>query len=344
MARKTRALQSLAGAGLALGMLSGAFAASSSYGGTAGNGVTWVSAGGTSTYTVAYQVDSSNPLAAETWQLQVPLPAQTSDATWECVAATGAASCPATSSGSGPIDSTIAVDAGATSSSVTFRFTVAINRAASGSILFDALIGTNGSTPTSFATDSDVIATGTVDDGVATVEPGGTTTYAITYGYTNMDNVGSLPNWTMKAPLPSAVTDATWTCTATGDLSCSPSGTGAIDDPLVLNYDTGSGTVTYLLTTSISSTATGTLDLSAFIADDPANPAAQSLIATDSDTITVPPVPTPPEPEAVPEPEPLPPTTAPAPAPTPVPTLHTWALMLLASALALLGGRRMRKR
>ena len=159
-----------------------------------------------------------------------------------------------------------------------------------------------------------------------------------------MDNVGSLPNWTMKAPLPSAVTDATWTCTATGDLSCSPSGTGAIDDPLVLNYDTGSGTVTYLLTTSISSTATGTLDLSAFIADDPANPAAQSLIATDSDTITVPPVPTPPEPEAVPEPEPLPPTTAPAPVPTPVPSLHTWALMLLASALALLGGRRMRKR
>ena len=106
MARKTRALLSLAGAGLALGMLSGACAASISSGGTAGNGVTWVSAGGTSTYTVAYQVDSSNPLAAETWQLQVPLPAQTSDATWECVAATGAASCPATSSGSGPIDST----------------------------------------------------------------------------------------------------------------------------------------------------------------------------------------------------------------------------------------------
>ncbi len=346
MERKTRALQSLVGAGLALGMLSGTFAASISSGGTAGNGVTWASAGGTSTYTVTYGVDSSGPLAAETWQLQVPLPAQTSDATWECVAATGAASCPATSSGSGAIDSTIAVGEGATSSSVTFRFTVAIDRAASGSILFDALIGTNGSTPTSFATDSDVIATGTVDDGVATVEPGGTTTYAITYGYTKMDTVGSLPNWTMKAPLPSAVTDATWTCTATGDLSCSPSGTGAIDDPLVLNYDTGSGTVTYLLTTSISSTATGTLDLSAFIADDPANPAVQSLIATDSDTIAVPPVPTPPEPEAVPEPEPepVPPTTAPTPVPTPVPTLHTWALMLLASALALLGGRRMRKR
>ena len=130
--------------------------------------------------------------------------------------------------------------------------------------------------------------------------------------------------------LPSGVTSARWSCTATNGGACTTSGTGGITDTIDLPMGAAA---TYVLTLSVPSGFTGNLANTVTVAFNDASidasvintdPVPGNNSATDIDTPNVP-------------------TTPGSGAPTPVPTLGEWGLFALSSLLALFGLARGRK-
>jgi len=131
--------------------------------------------------------------------------------------------------------------------------------------------------------------------------------------------------------LPSGITSASWSCTATSGGSCTASGTGGITDTI----DLPKGAVaTYTLTMSVPSGFTGNL----------ANTATATFgdASTDANVINVDPVPE--NNSATDIDTPKVPTTPGGGTPTPVPTLGEWGLIALSSLLAMFGLARSRRR
>jgi|GEM_PF-1272457 len=121
----------------------------------------------------------------------------------------------------------------------------------------------------------------TKTDGVTSVTAGGSLTYTITASNAGPDNASGA---TVADTMPASLT-GTWTCIGAGGGTCTAAGSGNIND--TVNLPAG-GSVTYVVTATLSPLATGTLSNTATVAapagtTDP-NPANNS--ATDTDTIT----------------------------------------------------------
>lgn len=246
------------------------------------DGVTTVTAGGSTTYTIT--ASNAGPSTANGATVADTFPA-TLTCTWTCVGA-GGGTC--TASGSGNINDTVNLPNGG---NVTYTAACTISAGATGSLTNTATVtepaGTTDPTPgNNSATDIDALGASadlsiTKTDGVATVTAGGSTTYTIT-----ASNAGpsAATGATVADTFPATLT-CTWTCVGAGGGTCTASGAGNIND--TVNLPSG-GSVTYTASCTISAAATGSLVNTATVAA-PAGftdstPGNNS--ATDTDTIS----------------------------------------------------------
>jgi uncharacterized repeat protein (TIGR01451 family) len=221
------------------------------------DGVTTAVPGGSVTYTIT----ASNPSAVAAIGATVAdtFPASLT-CTWTCVGA-GGGTC--TASGSGNINDTVNLPAGA---SVTYTPTCAISAAATGTLSNTATVTLAGdpNAANNSATDTDTLTPQanlgiTNTDGVTTATPGGSATYTITASNAGPSNApGSLVADTFPASL-----TCTWTCVGAGGGTCTASGSGNIND--TTNLPAGSS-VTYTASCTISAAASGTLTNTATVA------------------------------------------------------------------------------
>jgi|CXWL01.1.fsa_nt_gi uncharacterized repeat protein (TIGR01451 family) len=256
------------------------------------DGVTNVTAGGTTTYTIV----ASNPgpsnapgsSVADTFSVDLTC-------NWTCAGA-GGGTCTA-GPVAGNIADTVNLPAGG---SVTYTANCTVSAGASGSVSNTATVsapaGVTDPTPANnSATDTDFIdavadLSITKTDGITTVTPGGSTTYTIVASNAGPSDVNNL---TVDGTFPASLT-CNWTCASAGGAFCTSAGAGNINDTSV-NLPVG-GTVTYTAACTISGSATGSVVNTATVASctrrvagctiatDP-NPANNS--ATDTDTVGV---------------------------------------------------------
>ncbi len=246
------------------------------------NNATTVTAGTQTTYTITARNNGPSSISGAT--VTDPLPAKLSNATWTCAASAGSACVVA--NGTGDINTTVNLAANGTT---TFTVTATVRPDATGSLANTASIAapagvTDPSNGNNTATDTDTIAQSanlsiTKTNSATTVTPGTQTTYTIV-----VSNAGPsvATGATVTDDLPSTLSNATWTCTASAGSSCgAASGTGSINTTVNL---LGSGTATFTLTATVSNTATGSLANTATVTSpagttDP-NPANNSGMAT----------------------------------------------------------------
>ncbi|MFN7960765.1 MAG: DUF11 domain-containing protein [Thermoanaerobaculia bacterium] len=245
------------------------------------DGVTTVTPGGSTTYTIT--ASNAGPSNAPGSTVADTFPASLT-CTWTCVGA-GGGTC--TASGSGNINDTVNLPSGG---SVTYTASCNISAAATGTLSNTGTVATGGGVtdPTpgnNSATDSDTLSPQanlgiTKTDGVTSATPGGSTTYTITASNAGPSNA---PGSTVADTFPASLT-CTWTCVGAGGGTCTASGSGNINN--TVNLPNG-GSVTYTASCTISASATGTLSNTATVAA-PAgvtDPTPGNNSATDSDTL-----------------------------------------------------------
>jgi uncharacterized repeat protein (TIGR01451 family) len=245
------------------------------------DGVTTATPGGSVTYTIT--ASNAGPSNATGATVADTFPASLT-CNWTCGGAGGGTCTP---SGSSNINDTVNLPAGG---SVTYTASCTISSLATGTLSNTATVTAPGgvSDPTpgnNSATDTDTLAPSadlaiTKTDGVTIAAPGGSVTYTIT-----ASNAGpsAAPGATVADPFPASLS-CTWTCGGAGGGTCTPSGSGNIND--TVNLPSG-GSVTYTAGCTVSSLATGTLSNTATVTapagvTDP-NPGNNS--ATDSDAV-----------------------------------------------------------
>ena len=197
------------------------------------DGVTSVTAGGTTTYTIV--ATNAGPSAAPGSTVTDNFPAALACST-TCVAA-GGATCTA-----GPfvtnINDTVNLPV---AGSVTYTSVCSIGAGASGSLANTAAVATAGGVNdpnpgNNSATDTDTVTAQadlsiTKTDGVATAQPGTNTTYTIV-----ASNAGpsSAPAAAVVDNFPEACTTANWTCVGSGGGTCAAAGSGNINQSVNL--------------------------------------------------------------------------------------------------------------
>ncbi len=213
------------------------------------------------------------------------LPADLVSPTWTCVASAGS-TCPA--SGAGNISHTVSLPVGGTATytvnatvsssstgNITNTITAAVPSGATDPIAINnSATDVDGSTPT-----ADISISKT--DGTLTETPGTPVTYTIVA--TN-SGPSSVTGMTVADTLPSALSGATWTCSATAGSTCPASGTGNINASVDLLT---SGTATFTLTANIAANATGSLSNTAAVTlpVTVTDPTLGNNSATDVDTL-----------------------------------------------------------
>jgi uncharacterized repeat protein (TIGR01451 family) len=240
------------------------------------DGVTSVTPGGSTTYTItASNAGPSNTTAtvADTF------PAVLS-CTWTCIGAGGGI---CTAAGVGDINDAVTLPAGG---SVTYTASCAISAAATGSLANTATVtgvagDTNGANNS--ATDTDTVTASadlaiTKTDGVTTATPGGSVTYTITASNAGPSNTTA----TVADTFPASLT-CTWTCVGAGGGTCTAAGSGNIND--AVNLPAG-GSVTYTASCAISASATGSLANTATVTGAASDPNGGNNSALDTDTLT----------------------------------------------------------
>ena len=249
------------------------------------DGVTTVVAGSTVVYTIT--ASNAGPSAVTGATVADTFPATLLGATWTCIGALGG-TCPAPS-GSGNLNALVNLPSGG---SVTFTVTGTLSPAATGTLVNTATVtppvGTTDPTPgNNSATDTDTITPQadlsiTKTDGSATDVPGNTVTYTIV-----ASNAGpsAVTGATVNDTLPATLTGATWTCVGAGGGTCpAPSGSGNIS--ALVNLPAG-GSVTFIVTSTLSPAATGTLVNTATVTPPggTTDPTPGNNRATDTDTL-----------------------------------------------------------
>lgn len=249
------------------------------------NGTTTSVPGGNTTYTLT--ASNAGPSNAPGSTVADTFPAALS-CTWTCVAA-GGGTC--TAAGSGNISDPANLPAGG---SVTYTAACAINAAATGSLSNTATVAAAGGvtdpTPANnSATDTDTLTPQaelsiSKTDGVASVAPGGSTTYTIVASNAGPSHA---PGSTVSDTAPAACTSFTWTCTGAGGGSCTANGSGSIGDGV--NLPAG-GSVTYSAVCAIAGSAVGSLVNTATVAaaGGVTDPTPGNNSATDTNTIAPP--------------------------------------------------------
>ncbi len=245
------------------------------------DGVTSVTAGGSTTYTIT--ASNAGPSNATGATVADTFPASLT-CTWTCVGASGGT---CTASGSGNINDTVNLPNGG---SVTYTASCTISAAATGSLSNTATVtapaGVTDPTPgNNSATDVDALGASadlsiTKTDGVTTATPGGSVTYTVTASNAGPSDAAGA---TVVDSFPAVLT-CTWTCVGAGGGTCTASGSGNIND--TVNLPSG-GSVTYTASCTISAAATGTLSNTALVTAPGSvtdtNPGNNS--ATDTDTL-----------------------------------------------------------
>ncbi len=230
------------------------------------NGVTSVTAGLSTTYTIV--VSNTGPSDAGSVSVVDALPAALdwsgANASWTCLT-NGGASCGST--GNGSINDTVNLPAGST---VTYTLTAIVNPDATGSLVNTAAVTVSGSVTDSTPDDDRATDTDTVNvvsdlaiaktDGALTALPGRPIVYTIT-----VTNAG--PSTAVNAhvvdTLPASLLNGKWTCIATPGSSCGAvSGSGSIDQLVTV---ASGGTISYVLGGDIDEKASGTLDNTATV-------------------------------------------------------------------------------
>jgi uncharacterized repeat protein (TIGR01451 family) len=215
-------------------------------------------------------------------------PTQITSWTWVCSGTSGGATgCDGAASSAADFTDTVNLPVGST---ITYTVTANIDSDASG-VLFNAAtvappsLATNLGTACTAAGSTFVAATGgctsldmdtpvrVVDlsivktDGSATYLPGGTLTYTITVTNEGPSHVFLA---SVRDILPTAITSATWTCTASVGSSCTAaSGSDSISNAVSLLRN---GTATFVVTANISAAATGNLVNAASVTPPPMTP------------------------------------------------------------------------
>lgn len=259
---------------------------------------TTVYRGGPITYTIVVTNSSAYPV---TGTLTDNVPVTVTGVTWTCAASAGS-TCDA-ASGSGNSISTTATLAVNGTATYTVNGTVAAN--ASGVISNQAsvlppswLVDSNSANNT--ATDTSTVNLNanlgiTKTDNAANVTPGATVTYSVVVSNAGPDTAtGALVTDTVPATL----TGVTWTCgTPVGGATCGAASGSGNTISTTANLPSG-GSVTYTITGTLATTATGILTNSARVLtpasgvtdpNDPARTGANNNTATDNSTInTVP--------------------------------------------------------
>ena len=241
------------------------------------DGVTTAIPGGSVTYTIT--ASNAGPSNVTTATVADTLPASLS-ATWTAVGAGGGT---ATAAGSGNINDTVNLPAGA---SVTYTVTAAISPSTSGTLSNTATVTSAVTDPTpanNSATDTDTLTPQanlsiTKTDGVTTAIPGGSVTYTITATNAGPSNVTGA---TVADTLPASLT-ATWTAAGAGGGTATASGSGNIND--TVNLPVG-GSVTYTVSATISPSASGTLSNTATITSAVTDPTPANNSATDTNVL-----------------------------------------------------------
>jgi uncharacterized repeat protein (TIGR01451 family) len=237
------------------------------------------------TYTIT--VANAGPSAVTGATVTDSVPAILQGAAWTCSASAGSSCSPG---GSGSINDTVTLLVAGT---LTYTLTGTVDSAATGTLVNTATVAAPPSTvdpdpANNSATDTDTLTpeadlSATKTDGQTTAVPGQPVTYAITVG-----NAGpsAVTGATVTDTVPAILQGAAWTCSASPGSSCSPTGSGSINDTINLLV---AGTATYTLTGTVDSAATGTLVNTATVAAPPStiDPDPANNSATDTDIILI---------------------------------------------------------
>ena len=178
-------------------------------------------------------------------------------ANWTCIGLAGG-TCSA--SGSGNINETVNLPSGG---SVTFTVTATVSPNSTGSLSNTAIvtapvgvvdpnpINNSGTDTDTLTPQADLVIT--KSDGVTTVYQGGSTVYTIV---ASNNGPSSVIGATVTDTFAASITSATWTCAGQGGATCTPAGSGNINQ--VVTLPVGSSVI-YTATASIVAGATGTL-------------------------------------------------------------------------------------
>lgn len=221
------------------------------------NGVNSTAPGAQTTYTIVVTNDGPSAVTAAT--VTDTLPAIVTNAVWTCTVTSGS-SCGA-ANGSGSINTTVNLLSGG---AATFSLTATVSATASGTLTNTATTAppsgvTDPNGANNSATDTDAL-TPTADLRITktsnTVKsvPGSQMTYAVVV--TN-NGPSAVSDATVTDILPSILTNALWTCTATVGSSCGTISGGG-DISATVNLLSG-GAATFTVTATISPTASGSL-------------------------------------------------------------------------------------
>ena len=242
--------------------------------------------GGTTTYTVV--VNNNGPSGVLGATVADVIPAAVQSATFTAVGAGGASGF--TANGGGNINDVVNMPAG---SSIVYTIVANIRATATGTLVNTATVtppggvidptpGNNSSTDTdSLTPQADLSITKT--DSVASVVPGGTTTYAIVVTNNGPSNVTAA---TIADVMPAAITSDTYTAVATlGATGFTANGSGNINDTVTMP---AGSTITYTVVAVISASASGTLVNTATVTPPGGvtDPAPGNNSATDTDALT----------------------------------------------------------
>jgi uncharacterized repeat protein (TIGR01451 family) len=226
------------------------------------DGVTVVTPGGSTTYTIV--ASNAGPSNAPGSTVADTFPAGCTAVSWTCVGA-GGGTC--TASGSGNLNDTTNLPTGA---SVTYSAVCTISGSATGTLVNTATVAAAGGVtdPTpgnNSATDSNTLGAQadlsiTKTDGLTNANPGDAITYTLV-----ASNAGpsSAAGSTVTDTFPAALTGVTWTCVGAGGGTCTAGGSGNLND--TVNLPSG-GSVTYTVNATIGGAFTGTLTNTATVA------------------------------------------------------------------------------
>ncbi|HSK65474.1 MAG TPA: DUF11 domain-containing protein, partial [Anaerolineales bacterium] len=212
-------------------------------------------ANGTLTYTIT--VLNNGPAAVTGAVVTDPIPAQIASWTWTCSVQNSATGCDGMS-GSKNFSDTVNLPAGA---GVTYTVNATIAGTASGALANTASVSLPAAyTDPSLAnnTSTDTNSPGidlqlSKSDGVTAYTPGDSLTYTVLV----VNNSSFTVNGALVTDmLPPQVVSASWSCLPAAGATCTPAGTGSIND--VVNLPPGL-MVTYTITAGISPYAHGTL-------------------------------------------------------------------------------------
>lgn len=225
---------------------------------------------GTSTYaangTLAYTITVLNngPAAVTGAVVTDPIPAQVTSWTWTCSEQNGATGCDGMN-GSTNFSDIVNLPAG---SSIVYIVDATVSNTAAGELINSASVALpagyiDPNLANNVSTDIDspgVDLQITKSDGVTTYTPGGSLTYTVLVSNPGTFTVSGA---VVTDLLPVQVTAASWSCLPGTGATCTPGGTGNIND--VISLPPGLQ-VTYTITASISPYAAGTLSNTASVA------------------------------------------------------------------------------